>query len=371
MQTAQEILQGVRADGSTVSGSPPVSRARFLIGFIVVLVPLAVLGSLAWAGSRDAGRLPDGAIVGGVAVGGLTRDQAISRLGRDLGRPAGREVTVHVGDRTFRLSADRAGVTLDIPAAVHRAHDAAHSGNFLQRGWRKITGERAHVEEPVHVTASAKAVRSFVGTIHSAVARKPVSAAIEMTVRKVSVTEPQAGRRLAGRDDLVRRITAALRTPTGQRDFRARVATVAPAVSGDDLWGATPLALTVSKEDKLVRVFDRGELVKSYHVAVGMAEYPTPDGRFAIQSVEKNPVWTVPNSDWAGDLAGKVIPGGDPQNPLKAYFVRFNGAVGFHGTADLGSLGSAASHGCVRMNPKDVTDLAGRVTVGTPVLVGA
>lgn len=356
---------------STVSGQPPVSRARFLIGFIVVLVPLAVVGSLAWAGSTGGDRLPAGARVGGVDVGGLTREAAITRLQRDLGTPADREVTVRVGSETFRLSADRAGVTLDIPAAVHRAYDATHSGNLLQRGWRKITGEAPHVAEPVHVTASAKAVRSFVGTVHAAVSRKPVSAAIEMTVRAVTVTEPKPGRRLAGREDLVQRITAALRHPSGQRAFRARVAEVQPTVTGDDLWGSTPLALTVSKSDKLVRVFDRGTLVKRYHVAVGMAKYPTPDGRFAIQSVEKNPVWTVPNSDWAGDLAGKVIPGGDPQNPLKAYFVRFNGAVGFHGTADLGSLGSAASHGCVRMNPKDVTDLAKRVTVGTPVLVGS
>lgn len=348
-----------------------MSRARFLIGFLVVLVPLAVLGSLAWAGNSGLGSLPDGARIGGVDVGGLTRDAAAAKLRREVGTPAARDVTVRVGDRTFTLTADRAGVTLNIPAAVNDAYDHVHSGNLVQRGWRKITGEETSVDEPLTVTADRAAVRSFVGSIHSAVAHKPVDAALELTVRKVSITEAEPGARLAGREDLVDRIAAALRNPGGRRDFTARVATVPPKVADTDLWGANPIALTVSKDEKLVRVFDRGKVVKTYHVAVGMAQYPTPDGRFSIQSIEKNPTWTVPNSDWAGDLAGKVIPGGDPQNPLKAYFVRFNGAVGFHGTADLGSLGSAASHGCVRMNPSDVTDLAKRVAVGTPVLVGA
>jgi len=77
----------------------------------------------------------------------------------------------------------------------------------------------------------------------------------------------------------------------------------------------------------------------------------------------------VPNSEWAGDLAGQVIPGGAPGNPLVARWIGFNGSVGFHGTADTASLGSAASHGCVRMDPADVIDLFERVEVGTTVYV--
>ena len=77
--------------------------------------------------------------------------------------------------------------------------------------------------------------------------------------------------------------------------------------------------------------------------------------------MQKNPTWTVPNSEWAGDLAGKVIPGGDPKNPLIARWIGFNGSVGFHGTKSIDSLGRSASHGCVRMAPEDVKDLYERV----------
>ena len=67
--------------------------------------------------------------------------------------------------------------------------------------------------------------------------------------------------------------------------------------------------------------------------------------------MQKNPPWNVPQSAWAGDLAGETIPGGDPRNPLVARWIGFNGSVGFHGTASAGSLGTAASHGCIRMAP--------------------
>ena len=58
-----------------------------------------------------------------------------------------------------------------------------------------------------------------------------------------------------------------------------------------------------------------------------------------------------------------------PDNPLKARWMGIYNGAGFHGTSDDGSLGSAASHGCVRMAVPDVIDLYDRVDVGTPVYI--
>ena len=77
----------------------------------------------------------------------------------------------------------------------------------------------------------------------------------------------------------------------------------------------------------------------------------------------------MPNSDWAGGLAGQTIPGGAPNNPLKARWLGVNGSVGIHGTAEEWSIGSRASHGCIRMRVRDVVDLYPRVPMGTPVLI--
>jgi lipoprotein-anchoring transpeptidase ErfK/SrfK len=83
-----------------------------------------------------------------------------------------------------------------------------------------------------------------------------------------------------------------------------------------------------------------------------------------------NAAWTVPNSPWAGDQAGQVIPGGSPENPLKARWMGIFAGAGIHGTDQTGSLGSAASHGCVRMAIPDVIELYDQVPVKTPIYIG-
>ena len=112
------------------------------------------------------------------------------------------------------------------------------------------------------------------------------------------------------------------------------------------------------------------EVAAEYPVAIGSPEYPTPSGLFAIQNMQVDPPWNVPNSDWAGDLAGTTVPGGAPDNPLVARWLGVSGPVGIHGTPSIYSLGSAASHGCIRMSESDVIALYDQVDVGTPVYIG-
>jgi lipoprotein-anchoring transpeptidase ErfK/SrfK len=88
-----------------------------------------------------------------------------------------------------------------------------------------------------------------------------------------------------------------------------------------------------------------------------------------IVSKAKNPAWSAPNRPWAGSLAGQTIPAGDPRNPIKARFLAIGSGVGIHGTAQEGSIGSRASHGCIRMRVRDVKLLYERVPLGTPVLI--
>lgn len=116
--------------------------------------------------------------------------------------------------------------------------------------------------------------------------------------------------------------------------------------------------LTVQK----LRVLDEGLLPKyqtiaTYPCAIGSLGYETPGGVYKIWSKMLNPPWWVPNSPWAieaGLTPYDVIPGGDERNPLKGAFLQFTktdptGNVGIHGTANVDSLGTAASHGCVRV----------------------
>ncbi len=68
-------------------------------------------------------------------------------------------------------------------------------------------------------------------------------------------------------------------------------------------------------------------------------------------------------------LAGQVIPPG-PADPIKARWMAIFEGAGIHGTEEVESLGSAASHGCVRMSIPDVIELYPQVEVGTPIYIG-
>jgi hypothetical protein len=96
-------------------------------------------------------------------------------------------------------------------------------------------------------------------------------------------------------------------------------------------------------------------VVRSYTVAIGSRRYRTPTGSYEVTSVELNPWWHPPASDWARDE--KITPPG-PANPMGRAKLNFHELYFLHGTPHASSLGSAASHGCVRMANRDVQELA-------------
>ena len=91
--------------------------------------------------------------------------------------------------------------------------------------------------------------------------------------------------------------------------------------------------------------------------------------KWGTQEKEENPSWHVPNSAWAGSLAGQVIPPG-PEDPIKARWMGIFEGAGIHGTEETWSIGQAVSHGCVRMLIPDVIELYPQVEVGTPIYIG-
>ncbi len=348
-----------------------MTRPRLVLALVILLVPAAMFATLAFADRQREEKIAEGVRVEGVDVGGLTRDQAMSRVYAELRASANRPVRVRVGGERFALAPKTAGMTLGLDRAVQRAYDEGRGGNIVTRGWRSLTGGRVDHDEEAKIRIDRRRVRRFVAHVHGNVSRAPVNAELTLEVERVAVSEAKAGRRLADRERLEDRVAGALLDPRADRTLRARTAVIDPEVTREDVWDRNPLAVTVTRTGKTARLFRRGELVRSYRVAVGQPRYPTPLGSFTVQTKQVDPVWSVPRSEWAGDLAGETIPGGDPRNPLKARWIGFNGSVGFHGTDSVGSLGTAASHGCVRMSVGDVIDLYGRVEVGTPVLVGA
>lgn len=115
-------------------------------------------------------------------------------------------------------------------------------------------------------------------------------------------------------------------------------------------------------------VLDRpGKEQKRWMIASGSYDHPTPVGDFVIHEKVPYPTWLPPKSDWAKD-AEPIPPG--PNNPLGTRWLGFDwGGVGIHGTNAPWTVGSAASHGCLRMVTSEVEELFELVEVGTPVIV--
>jgi lipoprotein-anchoring transpeptidase ErfK/SrfK len=195
----------------------------------------------------------------------------------------------------------------------------------------------------------------------------PRSATVDLSGGKVDPVASRDGRSVNTRK-LRRDIKRALLS-ADRRVARVRTAVVEPKVSTEDLVKKYPAILVVNRGAFTLTLYKDLKLAKTYRIAVGQVGLETPAGLYHIQNKAINPAWHVPNSAWAGSLAGTVVPGGTPQNPLKARWLGIFDGAGIHGTDATSSIGSAASHGCIRMLIPDVIELYDQVPVGAPIYI--
>ena len=121
--------------------------------------------------------------------------------------------------------------------------------------------------------------------------------------------------------------------------------------------GEGDISLLADLSQRTLTVRENGEVVRVYDVAVGSERHPTPPGEYSIHKIVWNPAWIPPDRAWARDKAPQGP--GDPDNPMKVVKIFFREPDFFiHGTGATGSLGTAASHGCLRMDPNEAGELA-------------
>ena len=119
---------------------------------------------------------------------------------------------------------------------------------------------------------------------------------------------------------------------------------------------AEDLTLTASLSAKTLTVVRGVDTVRVYDVAVGADKHPTPTGTFAIRKIVWNPAWVPPRERWARGKQAKDP--GHPENPMKLVKLFFQEPDYYiHGTDAVETLGQAASHGCLRMDPGDAGEV--------------
>ncbi|MBU3690980.1 MAG: hypothetical protein FGM38_02905 [Solirubrobacterales bacterium] len=339
--------------------------------FGAVAVGVLVLGAVAAYG-YDASRshlISDGVTINGVEVGGLDTEQAEVLVRKQVVEPRRRAIRVEADGETFTLPARDLKVRANVSGAVEDALDASREGSLPERVFRQITGGSDPREVTLDVQWSRPALNGFVREVADGVYVAPRDASVEPGPESLTVVDEADGQKL--RDNLLdSELESILAGGPYRPVVKGRTRVLKPSVTRAEVSGAYPTYITVSKASYTLTLWKDLEVAAQYPVAVGSPDYPTPDGLFSIQDKQVDPDWHVPTSDWAGDLAGTVVPGGSAENPLKARWMGIYGGAGIHGTDSIYSLGTAASHGCVRMAVDDVIALYDQVDVGTPIYIG-
>jgi lipoprotein-anchoring transpeptidase ErfK/SrfK len=348
-------------------------RSKQFISVAAALAVMCVLAGAVYAydhGRRD--RIAKGISVGGIDIGGMTRAGAQRRLEARLLGALHEPIVIHHGRKTWKLGPREARTAADIGAMVDDAVARSRDGNILSRTVRGLTGGKVDEDLTPHVTFSKRAVVRLLDNVRRSVDRDAIDA--KLSFHQGGFTK------VDGRDGLAvdasrlhREIDAAIISPTAKRTFVAHTHHTAPKVTTKKLVENYNTLLIIDRANFQLKLFKQLKPVKTYNIAVGMVGLETPAGVYHIQNKAVNPAWTMPNSDWvAPEDRGRVVPGGTPENPLKSRWLGiFNGA-GIHGIdpSEYGTIGHAASHGCVRMRIPDVEDLYPRVPVGAPIYIG-
>jgi len=340
--------------------------------FIIIASSLAVLIVGATAlylydhGRRDT--IANGVKIAGIDVGGMSTKSASQKVRSALRSRLQQPIVVAYGKRRFTLHPATAKVGYDVQGTVDEAIARSREGNIIGRSWRSLTGGSVHANLAPKVTYSRPTVNRFVEGVVKELNRAPQDATLNYSASGLD--------RVPGRDGLSVN-TSQLRNGVlfdieNQRYegvLRPVAKRTRPKVTTSQLSRQYPRVIIINRSDFTLTLYKHLKHFKSYGIAVGQAGLESPPGLHSVTDKTVDPTWYVPQAAWAGSLAGKVIPGGTPENPLKARWIGFFPGDGIHGTADDASIGSAASHGCIRMHVPDVEDLYDRVQVGDPVYV--
>ncbi len=323
------------------------------------LVALAVAGAGTATGATTpefpAGLIPSGVLIEGVDVSGLAALDARQRVYDEFvaGRRAPMPVTFR--GKPFSIDPDAIGYRIDVDAAVLQAFTQAPTpGTYVDLPtaesisrsklrdvliWRgtqyEIDGRDAQV-----------VVRGLVPIIRRAVLGEEINvpASLELLAPAFLLPRPETPYSLVG------------------RRVRPTVTSVGPVIVIDKSTFKLRLYQgTIRPGGALMK------RVRTYPVAIGQPAYPTPTGNYSVIQMQMHPTWFPPDSPWAKGL-GPVPPGAG--NPLGTRWIGTSApAIGMHGTPNASSIGSMASHGCIRMYIVDVENLYPRVRIGTPVFI--
>lgn len=359
--------------------TPPSWPGRLRRGLLATLViaPLLVVGVGLWQAGRMAAahrdRVVPGIVVDGRDLSGLEVGAARARLAADAAAWLHTPVELVVGDARRTVTPAEVGATADVDRAMERVQLAGSRlsvVDWVDIRWRG--GDAGVVLEVPRSEPDPALVGQVVAALAAEVARPVQEAAMTWDEEALTVLPAQDGWALdtTAAQALVESAlqhgpTAGAAGPTGPTEVVLPLL-VTPAASATDDLGQV---LFLDQSEHALQLWDEGVLVGQWTVATGARGFATPTGEYAVGEKRENPTWGNPAPDgWGRNMPAWIGPG--PGNPLGVRAINWAGTdhIRFHGTADEASLGTDASHGCVRLSNDDVVELFDLVEVGARII---
>jgi len=304
--------------------------------------------------------LPAGATVAGLDVSGLTREEARTLVESEVAEPLAEPVNVTYAGRTFELDAGSM-ITVDVDGMVEAAFEPKASASLPYRVVDRALARPTGGDADVALALDDAKLAAWLDEIAASVDTTPADATMTVEAEKMVIVPSRIGETV-DREQTTTSLQEAL--SAGVKTVELAVTLTHPAVTEENLG----TAILVDISERRLYLYDKGALVKEYGVAVGAPGFSTPRGNFEIVLKRYMPTWSNPGSAWAAGMPASIPPG--PSNPLGTRALNLDApGIRIHGTSKDGSIGTAASHGCMRMHRWDIEDLYERVEVGTPVFI--
>lgn len=350
-------------------------KARSLTSRILIVLgatlALMLSAGLAWATVNDYqvhGLVPKGVSIAGRDLSGMTEAQVRQTIDSVVSAPMLQPITITGDKRTWTLY-PKDFVTIDTNAMVNDAYSTRRVATFVARLDSELRGTPLPKDVKPAYSVATTAVAAWVAQISAQVDRRPVDSTRTINGYKFKITPAVYGAKV-NQKSCVLAIGNALTAETALAKTNRAVALYIKPIKPKVLPSSFKTAIIVSLAQCRIYLYNGAKLVKSYSCAPGRPGYPTPQGDFVIDSKQRYAPWINPGAAWAKSMPA-VIPGG-PDNPMGTTKIGINySGVFMHGVppGEFGSIGTHASHGCMRMMPSAVLDLYHRVNIGDPVYI--
>lgn len=307
------------------------------------------------------GKFLPGTSVGGVEVAGMTPEEALTAVKRRIRPQLNRTITISFKDKSWTTSPRELGARGDARRAVEEAMAVSEGASFMDKVGMRFLDDNLGFEREVAITYPGKGAKDLVAKLAGKLNAEARDAAIDYTTGWVKITEERTGIAVNTAKS-VKNLSRALRGRSDSAKLEFKL--TKPEVTSDSF----DQVLLVRHNERKVYLYENGKIARSWTVAVGQPGYPTPTGIYSVTELRYMPTWVNPAPDtWGADMPAEIGPG--TSNPLGVRAINWSASgIRFHGTENIASLGTAASHGCVRMSNTDVIELYDIVEVGTPIV---